>query len=107
MKTQYWEPWQLDEESRNQMIGKAFAERIHLVTDLKVADEVAQGLEALYSPDMGLDELRVLERKVRNVALFAENIVEGYVRHCDRANALMDTIGKHFVKAGGADPEDI
>lgn len=105
MKKQYWEPWKLDEEARNQMIDKAFAERIHLVTDLRTADKAAQELEALHNPDMGLDELRVLERRVRNIALFAEDIEDGYVRYCDRAKALMDIIGKQFVEAAGATPD--
>ncbi|WP_105102105.1 hypothetical protein [Microbulbifer pacificus] len=104
MRTQYWEPWTLDDTHRDQVIGKAFAEEVHLVTSLRLANEVTRKLERQYKPGMTLDALRALEYQVRNVALYAEEVINGCTLHCERAKTLMNTLGKHFEEAANTGP---
>ncbi|WP_444928274.1 hypothetical protein ACJJI4_23890 (plasmid) [Microbulbifer sp. TRSA002] len=64
-KRKFWEPWNLSKEEVSQLESEECQGKCILIVDLHKADQAAQAIEELFSPDMPLDELRKLNDRLR------------------------------------------
>ncbi|MEW5250890.1 hypothetical protein [Microbulbifer discodermiae] len=98
MKTIIWEPWALSETERQQFVSEHWDTDDQLVTDLDEAESVIQGYRALYKPELALDELRVLYKKVSIVAEYARNLDEaGHWQTSTAANEFAAELRQKFA----------